>query len=189
MIGKSRDVDLNNTPKNEFEELARQFYPKIYRWALVITGSPDDADDITQETVIRAYRHFGTFRGESSLSTWLYRITRNVAFEMVKRRAGRRKERERIMGDEVLEALNPTLPASDADRGELLEIVKSFFRELSERQRELFDLVDLQGYGPAEAAAMLEIDAATARTHLLRARRAIRSRIVERYPEFGEDFK
>ena len=70
---------MSEKPENSFEELIGQFYPRIYRWALVITGDPDSADDVTQEAVIRAYRHFGTFRGDSSLSTWLYTITRNVA--------------------------------------------------------------------------------------------------------------
>jgi DNA-directed RNA polymerase specialized sigma24 family protein len=52
---------LSEKPENSFEELIGQFYPRIYRWALVITGDPDSADDVTQEAVIRAYRHFGTF--------------------------------------------------------------------------------------------------------------------------------
>ena len=77
-------------------------------------------------------------------------------------------------------------PAESIDRNQLLEIVRSFFRELSDRQREVFDLVDLQGYRPTEAAEMLGIDAATARTHLLRARRTIRGRILDHYPELLE---
>ncbi|MCK4349857.1 MAG: hypothetical protein KAX13_03310 [Candidatus Krumholzibacteria bacterium] len=65
---------MSEKPENSFEELIGQFYPRIYRWALVITGDPDSADDVTQEAVIRAYRHFGTFkktgRGAENRDNW-----------------------------------------------------------------------------------------------------------------------
>jgi RNA polymerase sigma-70 factor (ECF subfamily) len=179
-------VDLSKKPESSFEELIGPFYPRIYRWALVITGDPDSADDVTQEAVIRAYRYFDTFRGESSLSTWLYSITRNVAVEMMSREAGREKKRDQISAEEMVAGTSGDFGTDDPDDRQLLEIVRSFFRELSARQREIFDLVDLQGYGPTEAAKMLGIDAATARTHLLRARRTIRSRIMDQYPELLE---
>ncbi len=172
--------------ENSFEELIGEFYPRIYRWALVITGDPDSADDVTQEAVIRAYRHFGTFRGDSSLSTWLYRITRNAAVEMMTRQADRDERRDRIPAEEMAAEFYGTTHNESVDSRQLLEIVRSFFRELSDRQREVFDLVDMQGYRPTEAAEMLGIDAATARTHLLRARRTIRGRIVDHYPELLE---
>jgi RNA polymerase sigma-70 factor (ECF subfamily) len=66
-------------------------------------------------------------------------------------------------------------------------LVRAFFAELQGRQREVFDLVDLQGYTPAEAAEMLEIEPPTARVHLLRARRAIRERILAAHPTLMED--
>ena len=163
-----------------------EFYPRIYRWALVITGDPDSADDVTQEAVIRAYRHFDKFRGDSSLSTWLYRITRNAAVEMMTRQAERDERRDRIPAEEMAAEFFGTAQGESADSRQFLEIVRSFFRELSDRQREVFDLVDMQGYKPVEAAEMLGIDAATARTHLLRARRTIRGRIVDHYPELLE---
>jgi len=180
-----------------FEKLVRPYYPRIYRWALVLTGSPDDADDVTQEVVIRVYRHFGSFRGEARISTWLYRITRNVAMEMM---GWSRRKREVPDTNLVRKAVDSAAaggpaagpmagPAGEIDRRRLVDIVRAFFRELSGRQREVFDLVDLQGYGPAEAAEMLEIDAATARTHLHRARRAIRSRIMKHYPELMEEME
>ena len=177
---------MSQKPENSFEELIGQFYPRIYRWALVITGDPDSADDVTQEAVIRAYRHFGTFRGDSSLSTWLYTITRNVAVGMMTRDTGRNQRQERICAEEMVADASATTLSDSIDRNQLLEIVRSFFGELSERQREIFDLVDLQGYRSVEVAEMLGIDAATARTHLLRARRTIRGRIVDHYPELLE---
>ena len=177
---------MGEKPENLFEELIGQFYPRIYRWALVITGDPDSADDVTQEAVIRAYRHFDTFRGDSSFSTWLYKITRNVAVGMMSRETARNQRQERIYLEEMVAETSGTTSENIIDGDQLLEIVQSFFRQLSDRQREIFDLVDLQGYKPIEAAEMLGIDAATARTHLLRARRTIRGRIVDHYPELLE---
>ncbi len=151
-----------------------------------MTRDPDDADDVTQETVIRAYRHIATYRRESRVSTWLYRITRNVAVEMM---GNPRKKRERS-DVAAIEGAAGELKIEGSEGGldhqQLLRIVRAFFGELSDRQREVFDLVDLQGCEPIEAAEMLEIDAATARTHLFRARRLIRERIMEHYPEFVE---
>ena len=60
--------------------------------------------------------------------------------------------------------------------------------ELRERQREVCERVELQGYAPAEVADMLVMNASTVRVHLLRARRTLRARIVERHPALAEDF-
>jgi RNA polymerase sigma-70 factor (ECF subfamily) len=181
-----RGVEGGGSDPALFEELVRPFYRRIYRWAFVLTRDPDDADDVTQETVIRAWRHLATFRKEGRVSTWLYRITRNVAMEMM---GNPRKQRERPDAAAVENAVGTVRiePAGGGiDHQQLLKIVHVFFGELSERQREVFDLVDLQGCEPIEAAEMLEIDAATARTHLFRARRLIRQRIMEHYPELAE---
>lgn len=169
-----------------FAEMVRPFYPKIYRWALVLTGNHDEAEDVTQDAVIRAYRHFDSYRGEASISTWLYRITRNVAVEMMSRKKKRREREAGHLAREALERASVMEQSGTVDSGQLLDIVRAFFSELSRRQREVFDLVDLQGFEPSEAARMLEIDAATARTHLFRARRTIRRRILEHYPELLE---
>ena len=168
-----------------FEELVRPWYRRIYRWALVLTRDPDDADDVTQETVIRAYRHLATFRREGRISTWLYRITRNTAMEMMGSRSRRRERSNQAAVENAAGAIGSTEEGAGLDHQQLLKIVRTFFGELSDRQREVFDLVDLQGHEPIEAAEMLEIDAATARTHLFRARRVIRKRIVEHYPELA----
>ncbi len=68
------------------------------------------------------------------------------------------------------------------------EVARTFFSELPERQREVFDLVELQGYTAVEAADMLVMSASTVRVHLLRARRTLRARIMEQHPALAEDF-
>ncbi len=71
---------------------------------------------------------------------------------------------------------------------EAAAVVRTFFSELPQRQREVFDLVELQGYTATEAAEMLVMKASTVRVHLLRARRTLREKIVEQHPALAEDF-
>lgn len=62
-----------------FDALVRRFRPRIYALALHVSGSASDADDITQEAFVKAYRHLGSFEGRSAFFTWLYRITLHAA--------------------------------------------------------------------------------------------------------------
>jgi DNA-directed RNA polymerase specialized sigma24 family protein len=73
--------------------------------------------------------------------------------------------------------------------GALLDVVRGTLGILPARQREVFDLVDLQGYTPADAAAMLEMIGTPVRVHLLRARRRLRTRILEMHPHIVEDVR
>ena len=66
--------------------------------------------------------------------------------------------------------------------------MKTFLEELSERQREIFDLCDLQGFGAVEVSVMLGMEPVTVRSHLFRARKTIRKRILEGHPELVEGY-
>ncbi len=79
--------------------------------------------------------------------------------------------------------------ASEAEDSELGPVVRKFLEELTERQRGMMDLVDLQGYTPMEAAEMLGINPNTARVHLLRARRHMRASLLARKPHVLEDLR
>jgi RNA polymerase sigma-70 factor (ECF subfamily) len=158
---------------------------RVYRWALVRTGDPDDADDVAQEVSMALHRRLGQFGGRSRFSTWLYRMAANAAAEL-HRRSRRRSEVHGLASDETVTAALDEQIAGLADR-RIADTVRGFFATLPDRQRELVDLVDLQGYTAAQAAEMLEIEPATARTHLFRGRRALRERLLETYPTLRED--
>lgn len=158
---------------------------RVYRWALVRTGDPDDADDVAQEVSMALHRRLDQFGGRSRFSTWLYRLAANAASEL-HRRSRRRREVHGLASDETVTAALDERIAGLADR-RIADTVRGFFATLPDRQRELVDLVDLQGYTAAQAAEMLEIEPATARTHLFRGRRALRERLLETYPTLRED--
>lgn len=163
-------------------QLLRAVRPRVFRWALVQTGSPDDAEDITQAALLRAQRGLPDFGFAARFTTWLYSVTRSVAAD------ARRTRRRRA---ELLSQRPPVAVSASVeprvDERRLLALVRAQLDALPVRQREVFDLVDLQGRAPAEVAELLALDPATVRVHLLRARRTIRARIMERNPALAED--
>ena len=168
-----------------FAELVRAIRPLIFRWACVDSGDPDDAEDVTQEVLVRVYRGLHTYREGSSFTTWLFQIVRNVGLDRT-RKLGRRRR--------LWEANGPSSGGGTDDgveeallREELSGIVRSFMSSLAQRQRQALDLVDMQGHSPAEAAQMLGLDPATVRTHLHRARRRLRTLILTHLPEVAQE--
>lgn len=166
-----------------FARLLGEVRDQIFRWSLVITADYDEADDITQQVSITLYRKLRHFEGRSTFSTWLYRIVRNTALES-RRRA--RFTREVGLDEDVVQE---SLSRVTSDRLQELHdatsvaLIRALFVTLPPRQRELLDLVDTQGFKVVEAAEMMEIEPETARVHLLRARRTLRTRMLELHPE------
>jgi RNA polymerase sigma-70 factor (ECF subfamily) len=167
-----------------FEQVVRAMQPQVYRWALTFARDADDADEITQDTFIRVHRNLRQFRGESPLEAWVYGITRRVGLQR-RRKSNRRK----WLAESVLPGLDTvytTDPGGRVDRQRIAAYIRHFFTELPPRQREVFDLVDLQGHQPAEVAEMLGLKQATLRASLFKARAAIRANIIAAHPAAGE---
>ncbi len=170
-----------------FERLVRLYYGRVHRWALAKTGDRDDADDVAQEALLRMHGGLANFDGRSHFTTWMYQVTRSAAADLHRRRGRRRRLKAQIDSHPTRGAVRE-MPEESLDRRRLADLVQAFLLELSERQREVFDLVDLQGLGSTEVGAMLGMEAVTVRSHLLRARRAIRARILESHPELVEGY-
>jgi RNA polymerase sigma-70 factor (ECF subfamily) len=167
-----------------FTELARSCQSLIYRWSVVAVGDLDDAEDVTQEVLVRLHGNLTRYRPGSRFTSWLYRITRNAATDRLRSR--RRQHRLLEDGRITLTGSAGESPEDRVIHHETEQILRSFLEALPGRQRQALDLVDVQGHSPAEAAAMLGLDAGTVRTHLHRARRALRSRLLEEHPELLE---
>jgi len=184
--------DARAGDRSAFERLIKLHFRRIHRWALVGTGDPDDADDVTQRVLILVHRKLRLFRGDASFESWLYRITSNAVSEHFRQR----KSRERTM--DRFEESGLRVEATDAHRKGWADkisddraagLVRGFFGELPAKQREVFDLVELQGFKASEAAELLGLEASTVRVHLLRARRTIRERVLEQHPKLVEDYR
>jgi RNA polymerase sigma-70 factor (ECF subfamily) len=168
-----------------FAALVTALHPTVYRWALIFAADADEADDIAQDAFVQMHLRLGQFHGEAPLAAWLYRIVRHAAGQ--RRRAILRRAR--------LAALPKALPERDpyvtdpglrVDRQRLAAEVHAFFGHLPARQREIFDLVDLQGYDPLEVALMTGIKPTTVRANLFKARTAVRAHLIARHPGAAE---
>jgi RNA polymerase sigma-70 factor (ECF subfamily) len=166
----------------QMNELLKGTRDRVFRWALVITRDRDDAEDVAQQVSLAVHRKYEQFESRSAFSTWLYSVVRNASYDIMRKAARRR---ELSLDDLTLE------PISDESLDQIAmisdrrtaDLVKAFFAELPARQRELVQLVDIEGYSAADAARMLGIEAETARVHVLRGRRALRAKMLAAHPE------
>lgn len=153
------------------DRLLDSIRPLVARWALVLTGSPDAAEDVAQAVLLRVHRGLTDYSAQGRFAAWLYRVTRNVVAD---RRRTLRRERARMDAfgrDQLIVWLG--------ERDDALELLaaadelRRFMTELSPRQRAVVDLIELQGFSTDEAAEMLGISPATTRVHLHRAKSAL----------------
>lgn len=169
-----------------FRTLVRRVHPRLRRWALAKTGDPDTADEVVQQTLIRMYRGLAGFSGDSTLTSWLYRILSNAVIDM------HRESARSAVQDETLESMPDRSEQPDPVRSihatRVASAVRDFFETLPARQREVMELVDFEGLRAVDVAEMLDVKPVTVRANLFKARRAIRERILERHPELKEGY-
>jgi RNA polymerase sigma-70 factor (ECF subfamily) len=171
-----------------FAELVREHHTLVFRWALVVADDPDDADDLAQAVWIKAYHGLKGYRGGAKFTTWLYRITYNTAVEV-----GRKRDRQStaLAGQgEREEAVAEIAPAHEnLDQRRLVAVIRKMLAGLPPRQRAVFALADLDDVSTAEIADRLEIEEATVRVTLFKARRAIRNRLLLEEPKLMEEHR
>jgi RNA polymerase sigma-70 factor (ECF subfamily) len=164
------------------ERLLETFGDRVYRLALRITGNAQDAEEVVQDAFWSVLRHIDTFRGESLLGSWIYRITANAAYQKLRRAAHRRDE---ISLDQVLPILDDGHHRGDwsaqiddpAIQSELRDVLASAIDELPANHRAVFVLHDVEGLSMAEVTDALGISLATAKTRAHRARLRLRKRL------------
>jgi len=155
-----------------FDDLVRSQKDRVFRVALSVLGPgrEAEAEDVAQETFVRVFRALGSFRGESRLSTWVYRTAFNLAVDH-RRRLGRSPE---TADDEAALALPATGPGSDPYRAsreaERARAVRAAFGALSEEQRSALHLHYWMGHTVAEIGELLDLPAGTVKSHLHRGR-------------------
>jgi RNA polymerase sigma-70 factor, ECF subfamily len=168
-----------------FTEFVSAYQSSVYRWALTFAADSDEAEDLVQETFIRCYRKLRQYRGDGSIDAWLYRMVRNVGSE--RRRVSIRRK---ILGRSSIarpdREVYVTDPGGKVDRQRVSALVHEYCGDLPRVQREVFDLVDLQQYSAAEVALMTGRSAAAVRASLLKARAAVRSRLLQVYAQRGD---
>jgi RNA polymerase sigma factor (sigma-70 family) len=170
----------NEGDKKALEELVLQIQDKIYGLALRMLYNPSDAEDASQEILLKIITHLGTFRGESSFSTWMYRVAANHLLTMRKRRAELRavsfEEYEESL--DLKSAVNWREPQSEALQHLFVEEIRISCLQglllcLDRDHRLAYLLADVFDVSSEQGAAILEITPAAFRKRLSRARERI----------------
>ncbi len=169
--------------RNAFNELVRCTYRDTYSLAYRLTGNRDDAADVVQDAYVRAYRAIRRFRGDSSFSTWMYRITSNCASTHLSRRTRQRTE-ELSTDVPIVDARPEQDPSLRAEAAVLRHHIDRAIRALPERLRQVVVLRDLHDLSHSEIAAELGITTSAAKVRLHRARQRHRA-VLQRTTELG----
>lgn len=179
--------------RDEFARLVDGYSGPIYRLALKILNDAQDAEEVLQESFIKAYRHLSTFEGRSSLATWLYRIAVNEALMMVRQRHPNvvSMDEEVQTNDGDLEPLQivdwHNLPEDELLSAETQTVLDSAVLRLPDTLRVVFVLRDIQDLSVKETAEALNLSETAVKTRLLRARLRLREYLStyfkERLPE------
>lgn len=156
-----------------FEALVRRHQGPAFRVALRMLGSPGDAEDVTQETFVQAWRSLSKFRGESAFGTWIYRIATNRSLNVL---AGRRVESIPIEED-TLGASSGT--EEEAEQRWRLRSTVAALLTLEPEQRALIVLRELEGLSYGEIGEVLELRESLVKGRLHRARLALVATVGE----------
>ena len=163
-----------------FEELVNRYERKIYRLGLNITGNREDAEDVLQETFMKAFEHLADFREDARFYTWIVRIGVNEALmKLRKRRSDKMVPIEDAVGDdgEVIPReftdWKPN-PEQQLSRTELENILENAAKALPPIFRAVFFLRDVEGLSTEETAEILNLSSGAVKARLFRARLRLR---------------
>jgi RNA polymerase sigma-70 factor, ECF subfamily len=162
-----------------FDELVRRTYVDTYTLALRLTADEEDARDVVQDSYLRAWKGLANFRGDAQFSTWMYRITANAAYTMVKRRRRHRAESIDSMLEEPIELRADAQPEDSAEAAALLDRLSVALDELPPKLRALVVLKDIYGLSHEEIAAELGISVPAAKVRLHRGRKRLRDLLYD----------
>lgn len=173
---------------SEFEDIYLAYRPRVWALCLRMTGNPDDAEDLTQETFIRIYQKLDTFRGESDFCTWLRRVTINVVLLRFQKACWRREtSMEALTTPDPVTGYSCQLELgafdthlmSTADRITLLQAVD----QLSPGFKAILILHDIEGYAHVEISKLMGCSVGTSKSQLHKARLKVRELLQEKPTE------
>jgi RNA polymerase sigma-70 factor (ECF subfamily) len=158
---------------NSFDDIVENYSDFVYNVAYRMMGKPEDAEDVSQDAFISAFRAFERFRGESKVTTWLYRITVNAAL-MKLRKEKKARTLTRTGLDDVVIADWSDAPEQFATNSELGSKIKEGIAMLPEDLQAAVVLRDVEGLSNSEAADILDVTVSSLKSRLHRARVLLR---------------
>ena len=181
---------------NAFEKLVTEYEKAVYAIAQRMTGNPEDAADMTQETFIKAYNSLGSFRGDSKFSVWLYRIANNVCLDFLRSRSRKPTVSLSVEDDEGEETQLDVADESQSpelllERGLTRDAVRRGLDTLPPDYKQILLLREIQGLSYEEIASALGIDLGTVKSRIFRARKKLCAFLIEdgNIPDFTSSGK
>ena len=163
-----------------FEELVRLYEKRVLALTLRMCKNPQDAAEAAQEAFLAAWQGLGTFRGEASFSTWLYRLASNACVDLLRRESRHRPEAS--FDDETLnlDVVAPIpSPQEEAERQELREQIEAGLQSLPLEYRTVLVLRELHQLRYGEIAETLALDVGTVKSRISRGRKRLRQILLE----------
>ena len=187
----------NAGDESAFLEIMTRYREKIFGITISLLRNRADAEEITQDTFIRAHRALANFRGDSSLATWLHRIAVNLArnryWYFFRRRRHATLSLDCPLGGDTDSTFTDLMaspapdPAREAVTAEFSALVSACMEKLEPRHREILTLRNLLHRPYEEIATTLGINVGTVKSRIARARENLRTLLAEMCPEFAPD--
>jgi RNA polymerase sigma-70 factor, ECF subfamily len=196
-VATTEELDLVTRARNgdteAFNDLVRRYERKIYRLAKNITQNDEDAEDVLQDTFLKAYEHLGDFQGNSKFYTWLVRIGVNEALMKLRKR----KSDRTVPLDEPVDTGEETVvreiavwdedPEQKYSQEELAQILNDSVQSLKPAFRTVFILRDIEELSTEETAQTLNISVPAVKSRLLRARLQLREKLTRFFKRKGDN--
>lgn len=157
-----------------FRELFDLFSPKVYGFSLTLTRSVPEAEELVQDVFLKVWLHRSSLRSIDNFEAYLHTVTRNAAFNFLKRQAIERKAKSAFARQLVLEDSATEQAVIERDYEEMLQ---GAIQKLSPQQRLVYSLCHIEGLKYEEVAVKLRISKLTVKTHMQQALRSIKSQL------------
>lgn len=176
-----------------FETLVLENQKKVYNLALKMTGSENDALDISQEAFIKAYTGLKNFRGESRFSVWLYRLTYNLSIDFIRKNQRNQVSSLTYIDDsgDYADYEIPDIsfePENEIEKKELRETISKGIGELPDKHREILVMREITGMSYVDIANTLGLSEGTVKSRLSRARQGLVV-ILNKYGTFSQSHR
>jgi RNA polymerase sigma-70 factor, ECF subfamily len=188
---------FNAGEESAFVEIMSRHKARIFAAAMALLRNHADAEEITQDTFVRAHRGFSRFRGDSSVATWLHRIAVNLArnryWYYFRRRKHSTLSLDATVGEEGDAAFSDLLSAADPDpsqetsRQEFVTAVDTCMDRLEPSHKRILTMRSVLDQSYEEIASALGINVGTVKSRIARARERLRNRLAEECPEFSAE--
>lgn len=200
-----RRNDISMAQRRQFEKLILPHESSLYAPAMALTHSSSDAEDLVQETLVRAYDRFDTFRADGSPRAWLHTIMRNLFFNAYRKKSREPKQVSLEFfdpatsdlagsGTGIASRVAPNQPTSDSPERQVISemegtAVLEAVRALPQEYRQVVAMADIQGMPYQDIADALEIPIGTVRSRLSRGRERVRRAVFSWRPSPDRDFQ